>query len=79
MMEKRNQYALMDDPIMDEPADLHVRGTIPRGNGKVEFWMFNPPYAKGAVRMRCGICKGDMSGFRHCPQCFPDKKDVKEE
>lgn len=41
-MEKRNRYALMDDPVMGEPADLHVRGTIPRAGGKLEFWMSAP-------------------------------------
>lgn len=42
MREKKNQYALMDDPVMDEPADTHIRGTIPRAGGKVEFWMSIP-------------------------------------
>ena len=38
---KENRYALMDDPIMDEPPNLHVSGTIPRKKG-LEFWMSQP-------------------------------------
>ncbi len=73
MGEMKNEYATLD--TVSPEADLHIKGTIPRAGGKLEFWMFNPPYGKGAVKMRCGICKGDMSGFRHCPNCFPNTKE----
>ena len=35
-----NQYATMDTVLPD--ANLHVRGTIPRSGGRLEFWMTSP-------------------------------------
>lgn len=73
MREKRNQYALMDDPIMDEPADLHVRGTIPRGNGKLEFWM-SAPRPKGMSQDQW-----DKIRQARWDLAFPKSKKKKEE
>ena len=38
---KETKYAFMDDPIMNEPPDPHVKGTIERGSKK-EFWLSRP-------------------------------------
>lgn len=38
---KENKYALMDDPVMDEPHAPHVKGSTRKGKG-VEFWMSQP-------------------------------------
>mgnify|MGYP001591242766 FL=1 len=35
------EYATLDDIDEIEP-DLHVRGTIPRPGGKLEFWLAAP-------------------------------------
>lgn len=40
-MEKRNEYAFMDDPIMDEPPDPHVRGTVRTAKG-TKTWVGQP-------------------------------------
>jgi len=56
-----------------EEKNLHIGGTIQRPNG-TEFWMFNPPYGK-PCRIRCGICKNPMDGYRHCPYCYPEKEE----
>ena len=34
------EYATIDTILPEK--DLHVRGTIPRGGGRLEFWMTTP-------------------------------------
>ena len=63
-----NQYATLDTVLPEK--DLHHQGTIPGPGGALTFWLYNPPMVKPGVQMRCGICKGDMSGFDSCPRCF---------
>jgi len=35
-----NYYATPENDTGE--ADLHIRGTIPRGGGKLEFWLSRP-------------------------------------
>ena len=60
-----------------EEKDLHVRGTRLRQVG-TDFWMFNPdvPQDGKACRIRCGICKQGMDGFKSCPDCFPWRQEA---
>ena len=57
-----------------EEKNLHTSGTRIRGDGKFDIFLFNPSY-DGKVKCvwRCGICKDSMDGYKHCPNCFPDK------
>ena len=52
---------------------LHISGTRDRGRA-LDFWMFNPPVAGNAYRIRGGICKRPMDGYRRCPYCYPEKE-----
>jgi len=36
-----NEYATEENDLPYVP-DLHVRGTIPRGGGRLEFWLSRP-------------------------------------
>jgi hypothetical protein len=58
--------------------DLHVKGTRLRGGAGMDFWMFNPdvPQDGKACRIRCGICKQGMDGFKSCPDCFPWRQEA---
>jgi|TARA_R100001530_G_scaffold75540_1_gene53047 hypothetical protein len=67
-----NQWATMDTVLPEK--DLHVQGTRLRGGGTMDFWMFNPPLVK-PCRVRCGMCKRGMDGYRSCPHCYPDKQE----
>ncbi len=62
-----SQYASLDTVLPEK--DLHVQGTTLREGGRLTFWLFNPP-GRPPVLLRCGICKGDMSGHDSCPSCF---------
>ena len=63
------RYATMDT-VLPEKA-VHVQGTARGPGGRFIFHLFNPPFHK--TRMVCGICKRDMSGYRHCPYCYSEE------
>jgi len=71
MMGIGQSYATKDNDPYDGERGLHIQGTRDRGN-KIDFWMFNPPISH--CRIRCGICKRCMNGYRHCPYCYPEKE-----
>ena len=52
----------------------HIDNTRDRGFKGIDFWMYCPE-PNGQFTSRCGICKEDISGKRHCPNCYPNKKD----
>lgn len=68
-----NEWATTENELPYVP-DLHVSGTVKRPDS-ITFWRFNPPYGK-PCRIRCGICHKPMDGYRHCPNCFPNKQEV---
>ena len=39
---KENRYALMDDAVMDDTPNTHIKGTIERSGGRIDFWMAAP-------------------------------------
>lgn len=68
------EWATMD--TISPERDLHVQGTRLRGDGGIDFWMFNPPAVK-VCRIRCGICKQGMDGYQSCPNCYPEREKCK--
>jgi len=62
-----NRWATMDTVLPDKV--VHVQGTSHGPGGSVTFWMFNPQRKR--CRIRCGICRRGMDGYRHCPYCYP--------
>jgi len=67
-----NQYATMDSVEWGN-KDLHVKGTMRRSDDSYSFYMFNPETLKPVRLVRCGMCKNDMTGFKSCPNCYPNR------
>lgn len=69
-----NSYATMDSVEWGD-KDLHVKGTLRKGTS-LSFHLFNPETIKAVKLVRCGICKDDMTGFKSCPYCYPERVEV---
>ncbi len=63
-----NQYATLDTVLPE--SNIHHQGTIPGPGGRLTFWMYNPSKVKVGVGLRCGVCKTNMTGLKHCPRCY---------
>ena len=63
----RQEWATLENDLYSGERGLHIRGTRDRGN-KIDFWLFQAD--RTPCRIRCGICKQDMSDYNHCPRCI---------
>ena len=70
------EWATMDTILPEK--DLHIKGTCRKAGGRIDFWLYNPPHqrekAEGEFPIFCGICKGQMNGYKHCPHCYPERE-----
>jgi len=76
MLPEGHQWATMD--TITGEKDLHVKGTMrksKKGEPVYAFHMFNPdiPQDRDQCRVRCGMCRHPMDGFKSCPNCYPDR------
>jgi len=71
-------WATPENDPYDGERSLHIQGTRDRGD-KIDFWMFNPPLKNSAHAIICGICRRDMTGHSHCPYCYPESEERREE